>query len=104
MNIAAPNIAAITAAIRRIKSGAHTFTCLALEAALTASRREHSRKELTDYWWAYRISCTNAHGGLPHWWNSDLRNVDARVAALKKFRRECIAAAKRQQAQQDQVE
>ncbi len=95
--MAAPDLAAIDAAIARIENGQDVFTCFALGAAVRSAFPGLTLDELFDvrrrYCRQYELSCMT-DGARPWWWNRQSPLRSPRIAALKNFRQLCLDAAK----------
>lgn len=104
---APPNLNVIDKAIRFIETGKTRFTCIALQLAaaeiecgvkagnlwdipLDVLRRSSAYRDQ----YAQLIISKWPDTKAPRWWNSPDHYTKARIAALKKFRKACIAAGK----------
>jgi len=100
---APPSLAVIDEAIARIKDGRNHFTCVALADAYMAvedtettdfpvslRRSKLYRDQYANAVFTKEVSLT--------WWSSAMSHKRQRIAALKKFKRACIDAAKKEQA------
>ncbi len=105
-----PNLAVIDRAIERIKTGANTYSCLALEEAVLeiefpcaaknvpAWRRPDKEALRIGQYVGQYYQHVHRTETYPQWWNHSTNQYRAeRIAALKSFRKACIAAAKKGQ-------
>jgi hypothetical protein len=88
-----PSLNVIDKAIQKIKKSEWTFTCIALEFSVSSNASVETLNLYSDQWKAFVLS--QNRGRKPIWWNSSFPYKEARIAALKGFRKACIDAAKR---------
>lgn len=96
-----PNLAVIDHAIELVRSEVMPFTCCALSGAaadmdwgpaLSMWEINERRRLYTNQ---YRKCIWGPEDKRPEWWNSIRPYKRERIAALKKFRKACIDAAKK---------
>lgn len=106
-----PDLRVLDTAIQYVKEGRDWYSCFALESAVEYIYPKKSlaaqKRCYTQYQNQYRLVTRDymGRGSYPEWWdtppgywtwNQQRRVRASRVAALKRFRKACIDAAKKE--------